>query len=143
MRGHWMKLTMALAVAGTVLVACAPRGPKPTTSTTYRWVYSTGGIAGRRITPQDQHLSVVYSFVSDSTLFVARTPPGTVDTTHYSITKGGGTAGRDLIHYRHAVNVMAPFDTLQYLRHVGKDTLILTDRCADCYEHTFVRVSYY
>jgi hypothetical protein len=86
-------------------------------------------------------MGVIYAFVSDSLLFVTKSPGG-VDTTRYTIVKGGGTAGRDLIRFRHPVNVMAPYDSLQYLRKVGKDTLILTDRCADCYEHTFVRIHY-
>jgi hypothetical protein len=141
MRSTWVRGIMAFATAGLALVACAPGGPKPTTAATYRWVYSTGGIAGRRITPQDQHLSVVYSFVSDSTLFIVKN--GTVDTTRYHITKGAGTAGRDLIRYRRPVNVLPPFDTLQYYQKVGRDTLLLSDRCADCYTHTFVRASYY
>jgi hypothetical protein len=139
--GRWTPALAALAAAAMVLGACARPLARPKPSVSWRWAYSTGGIAGRRLTPESEHLQVVYMFGGDSLLLVARTPGGT-DSTHYHITQGGGTAGRDLIHYKRGINVLPPFDTLQYLRKVGRDTLILSDRCADCYEHTFVRFRY-
>jgi hypothetical protein len=141
MRGAWMRLIAAFAVSGAVLAACAPGISRPVVAKTYRWAYSTGGIAGRRVTPDSQHLSVIYSFVNDSVLFIVKNPGG-VDTTHYHITPGGGTAGRDLIHYKHPVGILPPTDTLQYFRRMGRDTIVLSDRCADCYEHTLVRITY-
>jgi hypothetical protein len=150
-RGAWTRLMAAFAVSAAVMAACQPI-PKPTVASTYRWVYSTGGIAGRKITPDSQHLSVIYSFVSDSMLFVVKNPGG-VDTTRYKITPLAGAATgartrsgvdttRKLIHFRRPVGVMAPFDTVQYLRRVSRDTLVISDRCADCFEHTFVRITY-
>jgi hypothetical protein len=139
--GRWGRAIGALAVAAVLLAGCGPGMGKIQPTQAWRWVYSTGGIGGRRLTPQTENMGVIYAFVSDSLLFVTKSPGG-VDTTRYTIVKGGGTAGRDLIRFRHPVNVMAPYDSLQYLRKVGKDTLILTDRCADCYEHTFVRIHY-
>jgi hypothetical protein len=138
---RWTRTVAATAAAVAVLAGCAPGLGKIQPTQAWRWAYSEGGIAGRRLTPQSENLGVVYSFVSDSLLFVSKVPGGT-DTTHYSITKGGGTDGRDLIRYRHPVNVMAPYDSVQYLKRVGRDTLILSDRCADCYSHTFVRIRY-
>ena len=152
MRGTWMRLIAAFAVSGAVLTACQGAVLRPSSAATYRWVYSTGGIAGRRITPDSQHLDVVYSFASDSTLFVVKNPGG-VDTTRYHITpapgsnanaprKNGVDTTRKFIHYKRAIGILPPLDTVQYLRRVSKDTLVISDRCADCYQHTFVRITY-
>jgi hypothetical protein len=152
MRGTWMRLIAAFAVSGAVLTACQSAILRPSSAATYRWVYSTGGIAGRRITPDSQHLSVVYSFASDSMLFVVKNPGG-VDTTRYHITpvagasqnaprRGGVDTTRKYIHYKRPIGILPPFDSVQYLRRVSKDTLVLGDRCADCYQHTLVRITY-
>lgn len=47
---------------------------------------------------------------------------------------------RTVIRYEDEVNVLPPPLTEQFLRRVGADTLVLADACADCFEHTFVRI---
>lgn len=132
-------LFLAAAIAALALTACRPGGPRAQDADTWRWVYSTGGIGGRTVTPEAQNLRVVYQFRRDSVLAIYRDPGGQ-DTVRYRIRAGAAPDGRDLIYYSRPVSVLAPTDSIQYLRRIGRDTLRLADRCADCYEHTFVRV---
>ncbi|HET6228472.1 MAG TPA: hypothetical protein VFE05_00255 [Longimicrobiaceae bacterium] len=135
----WRAAVLALAVT---LAACASAGGRgrPLKADTWRWAGSVGGIGGQHITPEGRNLQVIYQFRSDSSLTVIHSP-GTQDTTHFTIyPKGAPDKTRDLIRYRMPVNVLPPPQTDQYLRRIGRDTLELTDTCADCYTHTFVRV---
>lgn len=133
-----------LALAGAVtLGGCAPSasvgGPRAAES--WEWVHSVGGIAGRRTTPAEQGVRVRYTFGADGTLVVRRDPGGETRTryTTAQVPAPDGSS-RTTVRYDDAVNVLAPPLREQFLRRVGTDTLVLSDPCPDCFEHTFVRL---
>ena len=118
----------------------APRGEAGVVGR-WEWVSSVGGIAGRRTTPAEQGFRVRYTFSADGTLVVDRTPGDDVSTrwsTREEPSPDG--AARTRVSYGTDVNVLPPPVREQFVRLAGRDTLVLTDRCADCFEHTFVRV---
>lgn len=123
--------------------ASAPRGPDAERLFgTWRWVSSMGGIAGRPITPDVQGYSIRYRFQPSGVLEVVRDDTVT-DRTRFRIgqrSELGGAPPRTVVRYDKPVNVLPPPLPEQYLRFQGADTLILGDTCADCFEHTFVRV---
>lgn len=139
-----MRSTTILALAGAVtLGGCTPSATvdAPRAAENWEWVHSVGGIAGWRTTPTEQGMRVRYTFGADGTLVVRR-EPGDETRTRYIMTEvpeADGTS-RVVVRYADEVNVLPPPLREQFHRRVGTDTLVLSDPCADCFEHTFVRV---
>lgn len=140
-----MRQTILLALAGVAMLGgCATAPVSPGGNATverWEWVSSVGGFAGRTTTPAEQGFRVRYAFGGDGTLVVTRTPGGETRT-RFTTTEESGADGttRTVVRYADEVNVLAPPLREQFLRRVGRDTLVLSDPCADCFEHTFVRV---
>jgi hypothetical protein len=137
---RFILLVLTFTAAGC---ASAPRGPDAERLFgTWRWVSSIGGIAGRPTTPDLQGYSVRYRFQANGILEVVRDDSVT-DRTRFRIgqrSELGGAPRRTVLRYDKPVNVMPPPLAEQYLRFQSPDTLVLGDTCADCFEHTFVRV---
>lgn len=133
-----------LAVASmTTLAGCTPSASVggPGTAESWEWVHSVGGITGRRTMPAEQGMRVRYTFGVGGTLVVRREPGGEMRT-RYTTAEVAGPDGttRTVIRYEDEVNVLPPPLQEQFLRRVGADTLVLSDPCADCFEHTFARI---
>ena len=128
----------------TAGVGCATASVSPggnATAERWEWVSSVGGIAGRTTTPAEQGVRVRYAFRGDGTLTVTRAPGGETRT-RFTVAEVPGPDGtaRAVVRYTDEVNVLPPPLREQRLRRVGRDTLVLSEPCADCFEHTFVRV---
>lgn len=120
--------------------------PEGTTSLIgpWRWIGSSGGIAGIRPTPDDEEINLIFYFHRNSAVTVyiddtlrARIPYATVPATPPSVLP----RAQEL---QYAIPIEAfPFDPTIH-RHTVKradaDTLILADPCCHRYEHTFVRI---
>lgn len=150
MRTSWAGMAGALVLAALVAGGCGGGGkttvkaPQPDyagpLAGTWSWVYSVGGIAGQRTTPVEAGRIVSYTFVKDGTLRVDRTP-GEERLTRFSLLPGfepRDTLSVRVIRFIDPLNVFPPAVEIQNLRIRG-DTLVLTDRFADGFEHTFVR----
>lgn len=136
---------LAAVVISAVFARCASLPPAPGTERfygTWEWVSSVGSIAGIRITPTAERMSVRYRFEPDRTLAIVR--DGSVaERTRFTTFEEPGRAGappRPVIRYDEPVNLIPPPQSEQYFRFEGTDTLVLSGMCADCFEHTFVRM---
>lgn len=134
---------MLPVAAMTTLAGCTPSASfgGPGMAESWEWVHSVGGIAGRRTTPAEQGMRVRYTFGAGGTLVVRREPGGETRT-RYTTAEVPGPDGTTwtLIRLDDEVNVLPPPLREQFLRRPGADTLVLSDPCADCFEHTFVRI---
>lgn len=125
--------------------ACAPRASPQTPDFlfgSWQWVESTGGIAGTTITPRQAGIAVRYRFERDGSLEVFHNP-GDVTYTRFTVAEQPGLGGappRPVLRYKDPVNVLPPPVSEQFFRLTAPDTLVLTDSCADCYQHTLARV---
>lgn len=99
----------------------------------WRWVESTGGIAGFRYTPADQNYSVELRFAGNQ---VTALRNDSVKTTSSFTIRG------DEVTYQPSISAFT-FDggiDTQTLRVVAADTVMLSDPCCDMFSHLFVRV---
>lgn len=104
----------------------------------WRWVSSTGGIAGETITPRTLGHELLYGFGPD-TLRVARSD-GAVQETGYRLERNPADGEPGLIRFDEPVlGPTLPGQTEQRLLRPAPDTLVLSDPCADCYSHTLAR----
>jgi hypothetical protein len=97
----------------------------------WEWLKSTGGFGGLTVTPdsaryssREIHFSVddEFSFYRADTLVLAG---------QYSLTR---ESGKTIVKY--STGDVPPL-TDQWVERIKNDTLILTDRCADCYTSTY------
>lgn len=126
--------------------ACAdgPRADRSPLHGAWRWIGSSGGIAGIRPTPDDEGYDLIFYFHRDGRLTVwegdsarARLPyrPASVPPADHAAPRPG-------VRYGEALGVF-PFDPgidQQVIRLPDPDTLVLADPCCYRYEHEFVRV---
>ena len=101
-------------------------------SGSYQWIRSSGGIAGRTMTPASENYSVRFTF-SGNQVTIFRNDSSKATST---VTVRG-----DEVTYQPALSVFL-FDQgidVQTLRVFPGDTIALADPCCDRFEHVFVR----
>lgn len=135
---------IVVALCGFTIAACSMYGDDDALYQLigkWQWVRSAGGFAGRVITPDSVGHGSYTVFRIDRTfsVFVADTLVKTGQF-HLKNEDGKTTISYSDITYFPPRNHNYPFLLEQWVRFRGKDTLILRDRCADCYTTTFVRV---
>jgi hypothetical protein len=116
-------------------LACSSYGTEPDVPAitgNWKWIRSTGGIAGRTFTPASEGYSVLFKFAGNS-LTVLRND-SVKATTNVS-------ADGSALHYNPAVSVFLfdPQMDRQTVRALKGDTISLADPCCDRYDHVFVK----
>ncbi len=130
----------ALGLAGVAACTRPVPGTRQRGADTWRWAYSTGGLAGQRVTPEQRKLRIVYIVNRDTTVEVIKQPGGITRTKYVRGPATEASGGREFFRYADTLSILPPPVKEHYVRYVGRDTLVLTDPCADCFEHTFVRI---
>lgn len=129
-----MGLTRVMVLTA-LLAACRSAGTDPAAAPLdgeWEWIGSTGGIAGRRVTPATEGYDVRLNFSGNRVrAFRNDSVRGTARMT---------VAGQELT-YEPPITVFI-FDgaiEAQTFEIVSGDTLALRDRCCDRFDHRFVR----
>ncbi len=119
-----------------LVVACKSAGTEPGDNVldgSWRWVSSTGSIAGRTVTPETEQYSVRFNFSSNQVTVFRNDSAKATSTV---------TVRGDEVTYQPSISVFV-FDQgidVQTLRVLAGDTIALADPCCDLYEHRFVRI---
>ena len=127
-----MKRVLILALA---LAACRSAGTDPgeqTVSGDYEWIGSTGGIAGRTMTPASEGYGVRFRFSGNQvTVFRNDSALGTAMF----------TVRGDEVTYQPAISVFVfdPNIDTQTIADLPGDTIALRDPCCDRFDHRFVQ----
>jgi hypothetical protein len=127
-----VKRLLALVV---LITACKSAGTDPADerlSGSYVWTRSSGGIAGRTLTPASENYTVRFQF-SGNQVTVFRNDSLKATSTF--------TVRGDEVTYQPSLSVFV-FDQgidTQTLRVIAADTIALADPCCDRYDHHFVR----
>jgi hypothetical protein len=127
-----LKGVVALSV---LLAACRSAGTEPTQELLggeWEWVGSSGGIAGRSVTPASEGYTVRFAF-SGNQLNIFRND--SLRTTALFTVRG------DEVTYQPSISVFG-FDggiDTQTLVDLPGDTIMLNDPCCDRFSHRFVR----
>ena len=100
----------------------------------WNWVESVGGFAGRKITPETEGHTLRYTFLLYGE-FEEHHDGKPFAKSRYTVKRQ--VLGRDTVD---VLTLDHSPSMLNILRFAGNDTLTLTEYCADCYNHTFVRV---
>lgn len=101
---------------------------------TWQWTQSVGGLAGWTLTPATEGYTQRLELGPGNRFAFFRADSLMADGTYTLATEGD----RPVLHYQTASSWWL-FANGQQIRRQAPDTLILRDRCADCYTHTFVR----
>lgn len=107
----------------------------------WTWVRSTGGIAGRTLTPETEGFTGVLRFGLDHTVEWAVDGEVRWSTT-YTLGRGregSAMAGRDVVRYGEPAFGWEEQAVEVELGRDGTPTLTLTDPCCDGYVHEYVR----
>lgn len=127
-----MKRTLVLSL---LLAACRSAGTDPRVEAItgeYDWIGSTGGIAGRTVTPQSEGYRVRLRF-SGNQVSIFRND-SLMATSLFTIRA-------DEVTYQPAISIFgfdAGIDTQTFADLAG-DTVALRDPCCDRFDHRFVR----
>ncbi|WP_143149562.1 hypothetical protein [Rhodothermus profundi] len=127
-----MLLAGVLLVAGCNLVGPTDT-PLPALIGSWEWEVSVGGIAGIRLTPEDAGYTVQLTFHANRTFIWHRSdqPPLTG---YYQLFQRNKAW---YIRYRPSDGRFMPEQRITF---IASDTLLLNDRCADCFSHRFHRM---
>ncbi len=108
----------------------------------WRWVESSGGVAGRTLTPGSEGYGVTFRFLAEHRLSVLRDGQVRVSTGYrLEDSTARGQPGAVLVRYGLPVDVFRfdPDLAAQRIARLTADTLRLADPCCDRYEHLFLR----
>ena len=131
-----MRLVRLVGLVGLVGMGCSGYGTEPDTlpvAGTYKWVRSSGGIAGRSFTPASENYSVTFKFDGANVTALRNDS--------LKATASVQANGSDL-QYAPALSVFKfdPQIDKQTVRLLKGDTISLADPCCDRFDHVFVRV---
>lgn len=123
------------------LAACGhlASGPEQPIRGTWQWVRSTGGVAGREITPQGQGVSV--RLVYDGRTAHAYTNGALRAEATYTVTELPTLGPTPVYRVTYAPKLDAfPFDALDEhtVRLLARDTVVFEDPCCDRWSHVMV-----
>jgi len=99
----------------------------------WKWIKSTGGFAGHTITPDSTGYSQQQLHFSKDHKFLFFQADTLVTSGQYSLSNQSGNI---IINYNAATGSDLPDQWIEFNKN---DTLILKDRCADCYTSTYRR----
>lgn len=99
----------------------------------WEWIKSTGGFAGHTVTPDSTGFSEQQLLFSINNKFSFYRADTMVASGRYSLSKQSGSI---MIKYNTARGPHLPD---QWIDRNQKDTLVLRDRCADCYTSIYKR----
>lgn len=98
----------------------------------WEWVRSTGGITGKTVTPDSANVSNQHITFQSNFRFSYYQADTLVASGKYSL---NDKKGATIVSY----NTDKKYFFDQRVQFVGKDTLILTDECTDCYINYYSR----
>ena len=147
MPGHLRNPAALLLLAGAVAVGCTNREPSADSTSIHgpwRWVGSSGGIAGIRPTPDAEGYERILYFHRNGrlTIYEGDSIHSRVGYRIAPVHDSAGSTPSTGLRYDDPLHAF-PFDPgveRQVVRSRGPDTLILADPCCFRYEHAFVRI---
>lgn len=125
-----------IVVAAVAFAGCRSAGTDPSEdalSGNYRWIRSSGGIAGRVFTPASEGYSIRFSF-SGNQVTAFRNDSAKV--TSIVTVRGNGVTYQPSI----SAFLFDPSIDTQTFRAIGGDTIAFAAPCCDRFEHVFVRI---
>jgi hypothetical protein len=122
-------------VWGMMMLGCSSYGTDPDTAAvagSWRWLSSTGGIAGRTYTPASEGYSVTFKFEGGN---VTGLRNDSVKATASVLANGSS------LQYAPPLNIFLfdPQIDKQTVRVLKGDTISLADPCCDRYDHVFIK----
>ncbi len=122
-----MKKTFFILLGAIFLYFCSSNTTGPTDENKitgeWQWVVSSGGFAGKTITPASAGFDISYTFFADSTVIFARN-----DTTIFS-------SKFEIVDDTLKINA----NSIDQIIEIENDRLTMTENCIDCFEHVYER----
>jgi hypothetical protein len=124
-----------IVAAVLLLAACRSAGTDPgddKLSGSFQWIGSTGGIAGRSMTPASEGYTVRFNFTGNQVTVFRNDSAKATSTV---------TIRGDEVTYQPSISVFL-FDQgidVQTFQEMAGDTIALRDPCCDRFDHRFIR----